>query len=167
MGTSGGLLWAAQWTFWIHNTLGTAWGEQSWEFEGFCPIPNWQSKVLYQHLRVIRVDKPDTQLTKDLHKFLNYAINLKLGNLSSIYGRGKRFFFSPKRPDWLWPHPSSYLMSTGVSFPVRKWQMCEMISYLRLLPRLRMSVAVPPLSYSHSWCTKGQSYVWTEGGEKI
>jgi len=28
--------------------------------------------------------------------------------------RGKGFFSSPKHPDWLWAHPASYSMGTGV-----------------------------------------------------
>jgi hypothetical protein len=36
------------------------------------------------------------QLTQSLNGFLNYVINLKMGNLSSIHGRGKGFFFISK-----------------------------------------------------------------------
>jgi hypothetical protein len=33
---------------------------------------------------------------------------------------GSRIFFSPRRPDRLWGHPTSYLMSTRGSFPCAK-----------------------------------------------
>jgi len=44
-------------------------------------------------------------------------------------GWGKRFFFPPKSPDYLWGRPASYLMGTGV----------------HLLPRLGMKAAIPLL----------------------
>jgi hypothetical protein len=52
--------------------------------------------VLYKRLRAILVDISGMQLTQSLNKFLNYVINLKMENLSSIHGMGKRPFFKSK-----------------------------------------------------------------------
>jgi len=71
----------------------------------------------------------------------------------SIPGRGKRFFSSPTRPDWLWGPPS--LLFNGY----RWWggHGMKLATHLQLLPGLRTCAAVPllPLYVSMAW--KGPS----------
>jgi hypothetical protein len=80
------------------------------------------------------------------------------GGGGSIPGGSKSFISSPKRPDRI-RRPPSLLFSgyrrfiLGVKRPGHK-----LTTYLHIVPRLRMSGAIPLLPYMPSWHGQGQLY---------
>jgi hypothetical protein len=62
--------------------------------------------------------------TKDPCFFLDYLIAQSysdgLNGRGSIQGRGRKFFFTSRRPDQLWGPPSLYLMGNGALSTVVK-----------------------------------------------
>jgi len=60
--------------------------------------------------------------------------------------RGKRFFSSPKHPEWLWGLPSCIFKAIqGPSPEVKDWG-TMLNTHLHLTPRLRMSGSTPLLT---------------------
>jgi len=60
-------------------------------------------------------------------------------------GRGKIFFTSIKRPDWLWGPPSSFLMGTGVLCQWCSGQGTKVTTHPHLLLRFRKNGSLSPL----------------------
>jgi len=66
-------------------------------------------------------------------------------------GTEKHYFLSPKRPEWLWGQTS--LLSNGgrVLFPRgQSGQGVKLTTHFHLVPRLGMSLAIPPLPNTSS-----------------
>jgi hypothetical protein len=68
----------------------------------------------------------------------------------------KRFFLPPKRPDLLWVHPALNSMHTAILSQRKNGRGVKLTTDLHLVPRLRMSGAIPLLSL-HAFIA------WTEG----
>jgi len=70
---------------------------------------------------------------------------------------GKRFFSYPERPDRLWS--SSSLLYNGHRGVFHSWVSgwsVRLTTHLRIVPRLRISTAIPPHPCMSSWRTQRQ-----------
>jgi len=72
---------------------------------------------------------------------------------TSNLSRGKRFFSSPKCPDWLWGPPSLLFNGHGGLFPqeLSRWDM-RLTTHICLFPRIRSGAILPHPIYVFIVC---------------
>jgi hypothetical protein len=86
--------------------------------------------------------------------FISVCVMIKLHavkrrNHGLIRTGGKKFFYIPKHPDWLWV-PFSHVMNEYLGMLSARVKRPGLAAHLNLLLRLRIWKAIPPLPHALS-----------------
>jgi len=88
-----------------------------------------------------------------------YSYEVDVREIVVRFRQGQECISSPKHPDQLRGPPSLLFDGYWGTSPRRLQLEREADHTSHLLPRLRISVAVPPLTHTHSWSAQGELYV--------